>query len=315
MSVLKYKDPVTGEWISAGTAIGGSGGGADGKSAYEIACDNGFIGTEQEWLLSLKGKDGEALSISEINLSPDDGGRNSVVFSDGSTLFVANGSKGSDGSSVGILQTVTSEEDGGTNVVVFSDVNMTRLMVKNGSKGSDGRSAYEYARDAGYDGTEADLSAKLAAEMPTALKNPSKLIFTGAASGEYDGSAEITVNIPVGESETETILSDNLFDKSTATKGKVFYYGSSGYSLADATYQYYAYVPLDGTGVYRTKWDNSQHNSTGTRVAVLKEDNSWLQNIDIDTVLLVSEPGYSSVSSSVVRELMRYGKDVSELLP
>ena len=35
----------------------------------------------------------------------------------------------------------------------------------------------------------------------------------------------------------------------------------------------------------------------------------------IDTVLLVSEPGFSSVSSSVVRELMRYGKDVSELLP
>ena len=35
----------------------------------------------------------------------------------------------------------------------------------------------------------------------------------------------------------------------------------------------------------------------------------------IDTVLLVSEPGYSSVSSSVVRELMRYGKDVSDLLP
>ena len=35
----------------------------------------------------------------------------------------------------------------------------------------------------------------------------------------------------------------------------------------------------------------------------------------IDTVLLVSEPGYASVSSSVVRELMRYGKDVSDLLP
>ena len=35
----------------------------------------------------------------------------------------------------------------------------------------------------------------------------------------------------------------------------------------------------------------------------------------IETVLLVSEPGYSSVSSSIVRELMRYGKDVSGLLP
>lgn len=35
----------------------------------------------------------------------------------------------------------------------------------------------------------------------------------------------------------------------------------------------------------------------------------------IDTVLLVSEPEYASVSSSVVRELMKYGKDVSEFLP
>ena len=29
-----------------------------GKSAYEIAVDNGFIGTEAEWLASLHGKDG-----------------------------------------------------------------------------------------------------------------------------------------------------------------------------------------------------------------------------------------------------------------
>lgn len=33
--------------------------GADGKSAYDIAVDNGFEGTEAEWLESLKGKDGE----------------------------------------------------------------------------------------------------------------------------------------------------------------------------------------------------------------------------------------------------------------
>ena len=35
----------------------------------------------------------------------------------------------------------------------------------------------------------------------------------------------------------------------------------------------------------------------------------------IDTVLLVSEPEYAAISSSVVLELMKYGKDVSELLP
>ena len=33
--------------------------GADGKSAFEIAVENGFIGTEAEWLESLKGKDGK----------------------------------------------------------------------------------------------------------------------------------------------------------------------------------------------------------------------------------------------------------------
>lgn len=32
--------------------------GSDGKSAYDIAVDNGFVGTEVEWLESLKGADG-----------------------------------------------------------------------------------------------------------------------------------------------------------------------------------------------------------------------------------------------------------------
>ena len=37
-----------------------SGGGASGKSAYEIAVENGFEGTEEEWLASLKGEPGPA---------------------------------------------------------------------------------------------------------------------------------------------------------------------------------------------------------------------------------------------------------------
>lgn len=32
--------------------------GADGKSAYQIAVDNGFTGTEAQWLASLKGEEG-----------------------------------------------------------------------------------------------------------------------------------------------------------------------------------------------------------------------------------------------------------------
>lgn len=37
----------------------GSGVVKDGKSAYEIACDNGFDGTQEEWLASLKGEKGD----------------------------------------------------------------------------------------------------------------------------------------------------------------------------------------------------------------------------------------------------------------
>lgn len=35
----------------------------------------------------------------------------------------------------------------------------------------------------------------------------------------------------------------------------------------------------------------------------------------IETMLLVSEPQYAAISSSAVRELMSYGKDVSKFLP
>lgn len=32
--------------------------GADGKSAYQVAVDNGYTGTEKEWLVTLKGDTG-----------------------------------------------------------------------------------------------------------------------------------------------------------------------------------------------------------------------------------------------------------------
>ena len=37
--------------------------GKDGKSAYQIALDNGFVGTEEEWLESLKGTDYDDTAI------------------------------------------------------------------------------------------------------------------------------------------------------------------------------------------------------------------------------------------------------------
>lgn len=41
--------------------------GKNGKSAYQIAVDNGFSGTEAEWLQSIKGADGRSLDLNCIN--------------------------------------------------------------------------------------------------------------------------------------------------------------------------------------------------------------------------------------------------------
>lgn len=67
-----------------------------------------------------------------------------------------------------------------------------------GEKGTDGKSAYQYALEGGYTGTEAEFSAKLAQEIPKTLPNPNALTFTGAVTGSYDGSAPLSVEIPSG---------------------------------------------------------------------------------------------------------------------
>ena len=65
-----------------------------------------------------------------------------------------------------------------------------------GQPGTDGKSAYQYAQEGGYTGTEAEFAAKLAEEMPDKLPNPNTLTFTRAVTGSYDGSAPVSVEIP-----------------------------------------------------------------------------------------------------------------------
>ena len=56
-----------------------------------------------------------------------------------------------------------------------------------------GKSAYAYAQDGGYTGTEAEFAAKLAKEK---FANPYALTFTGGVTGSYDGSEPLAVEIP-----------------------------------------------------------------------------------------------------------------------
>ena len=60
-----YKDATTppdGQWVDTSPpAPGESGGmGRDGDSAYDVAVNNGFVGSEAQWLASLKGDQGES---------------------------------------------------------------------------------------------------------------------------------------------------------------------------------------------------------------------------------------------------------------
>ena len=64
-----------------------------------------------------------------------------------------------------------------------------------GDRGAGGKSAYQYAVDGGYTGTETEFAAKLAQEK---FASPNALTFTGAVEGSYDGSAPVTVEIPGG---------------------------------------------------------------------------------------------------------------------
>ena len=90
--------------------------GKDGKSAFEIAVEHGFVGTEAEWLKNLKGVDGK----DGVNGKDGCDGRNGV---DG--LPGKDGKNGADG-----------------------------LPGRDGINGSDGKSAYIIAVEHGFSGTE-----------------------------------------------------------------------------------------------------------------------------------------------------------------
>lgn len=87
--------------------------GDDGKSAYELAVEEGYSGTLEEWLNSLTGEDGEpGVGISGVSYTMDAQGNTVVTFtmSDGTTQQITV-NKGNDGqgSSVNVVDNLTSD--------------------------------------------------------------------------------------------------------------------------------------------------------------------------------------------------------------
>ena len=121
--------------------------GADGASAYEIAVENGYTGTEAEWLSSLKGEKGDAgeqgiqgiqgekgetgeLGLQGIQGEKGEKGDTGAAGKDG-----MNGTDGRDGAN-GFSPTATVTETDAGAVISITDKNgTTTATIKNGTSG------------------------------------------------------------------------------------------------------------------------------------------------------------------------------------
>lgn len=134
--------------------------GSDGKSAYQIAIDNGYSGDEQQWLESLKGRDGKN------GIDGRDGA--SLTFDDlteeqKEALSGKDGKDGINGESVVITGIETDSEE--NTIITFSDgISITIPKGLNGLDGKDGKSAFDIAKENGYSGTEEEWLESLKAE-------------------------------------------------------------------------------------------------------------------------------------------------------
>lgn len=64
--------------------------GPPGESAYQLAVDNGFVGTEEEWLASLKGDDGGpgAAGVGFDSVSTQQDGTMVIRLTNGNTMTI-----------------------------------------------------------------------------------------------------------------------------------------------------------------------------------------------------------------------------------
>ena len=111
-----------------------------------------------------------------------------------------------------------------------------------------GKSAYQYAQEGGYTGTEEEFAAKLAAKK---FANPNALTFTGAVTGSYDGSAPLSVEIPRGTINVKDFgaAGDGTTDDTTAIQEAIDTAEMSGIAMV--------YFPR---GTYKVSADKADNN-------------------------------------------------------
>lgn len=231
--------------VSAGTATvvtnqrAKSVSGTHAKSAYDLAVDNGYDGTMEQWLASLVGEAGEN-GKSAYDLAVDNGykgdttewlktliGANGTNGTNGKSAYelaVANGYKGTEQEWINNLMdksgvTVKNGKNGkdGTNGKDGKD----GTNGKDGANGLNGQSAYELAVANGYNGTLTDWLLSLSGAKGTDGKD-GKSAYQIAVDNGYTGTEE------------EWLASLHGKDGKNGTNGKDGANGTNGVGVKNA---------------------------------------------------------------------------------
>lgn len=145
--------------------------GTRGQSAYEVAVSLGFEGTEEEWLASLKGEKGDTGNTGNRGNTIVYATNSNAVESNPNSMYGTNHRIAIKNISPRYVSTFMKGD-----IVICNSMQYLIVAYDNeyaylnypysirGAKGDKGKTAYEYAQDGGFEGTEEEFADKLAQE-------------------------------------------------------------------------------------------------------------------------------------------------------
>lgn len=149
-------------------------------------------------------------------------------------------------------------------------------------------------------------------EIPSELKNPYALTFTGASSGTYDGSSAVTINIPTGGGSSVTVDSALSSTSTNPVQNKIIKSAldgklstSGGTLTGNLTGKYI-------TGTWLKTTEASELSTTPTKIPVL-DSTGWIYYRTL--AHLKSDLGVPELSSSSITTALGYAPVKSSDIP
>ena len=209
-----------------------------------------------------------------------------------------NGEHGADGFSP---EAKVEETEDGAKITITDKNGTTEATVKNGKDGKDGvdgKTAYEYAKDGGYTGTEEEFAQKMAEENPT--------------KEEFDKLSEDKVDLPkdadgklIAPTEGQTLLfradGTTYYGTPSTTGG-----GSTGDNAGSES------TDKEETSEQIIQFDHSLYQNTYARPQIIIENNFTLgDQVSVEMDMYLSAQVASSVTSFGCNLMMSNGEAVN----